>query len=124
MRGGENCAYEVCMESKPTSAKVVDHCDPLERGNLLLGFAVEDADVFQFTKVSGRHLLDPGLMHFKVWLLGEHEDLVVPIDVQLDLGGAALSIDTVNGEVVDVGGLRRGDHGQVDHCICGTGRCV
>lgn len=112
------------MESEPTSAKVVDHCDPLERGNLLLGLAVEDADVFQFTKVSGCHFLDPGLMHFKVWLLGEHEDLVVPTDVQLDLGGAALSIDTINGEVVDVGGLRRGDHGQVDHCICGTGCCV
>ena len=117
-------AHEGRMRSEPTSAEVVDRRDLLERGNFLLGFAVEDADVFQVTEVSGRHLLDPGLVHIKVWLLGEHEDLVVPLDVQLDLGGAALSIDAINGEVVDVGGLCRGDHGQVDHCICGTGRCV
>lgn len=109
------------MKSEPTSAKVVDHCDRLKRGNFLSGFTVEDSNMIQITKVSGLRLLDPGLMHFKMWLLGENEDLVVSLDVQINLGRAALSIDTRDGEVFDVGDLCGGDHGQVDHSICRTG---
>lgn len=93
------------MESECTSAKVVDHCNRLERGNLLSGFTVEDSNMIQITKVSGLSLLVPGLMHFKIWLLGENEDFVVSLDVQLNLGRAALSVDTRDGEVVDVGDL-------------------
>lgn len=107
-----------------TSAKVVDHCNRLERGNLLSGFTVEDSNMIQITKVSGQGLLAPGLVHFKTWLLGENEDFVVSLDVQLNLGRTTLSIDTRDGELIDVVDLCCGDHCQVDHSICGTGHCV
>lgn len=114
----------VCMKSPPTSAKVIDHCDSLKRGNILSRFTVEDTDMVQLTEISGDRLPVLRLMHPKMWLFGENEDFVVPLDVQLNLGRAALSIDAGDGEVTDVGDLRCGDHGQVYHSICKTGQCI
>ncbi len=78
---------------------------------------MKDPDDIQVTKVSGHHLLVPQLMHFKIWLLGEKEDFVVFLNVQLHLGRALLSIDTRDGEGFGASGLCCGDHGQVDHSI-------
>lgn len=111
---GSHCQvswYKIC------SGEVIDHCDRLKWGNFLSGFAVKDTNIIQFPKVSGHRLLVPGLMHFKIWLLGEYEDFVVSHDVQLNLGRAALAIDTRDGEVIDTGDLCCGDHSQVDHSI-------
>lgn len=112
------------MKSEPTSPKVVDHCDRLKWGNFLSGFTVEDTNMIQLTEVSGHRFLVSGLMHSKIWLFGEYEDFVVSLDVQLNLGGVALSVDTRDGEVIDLGDLCCGDHGQVDHSIWRTGHCV
>lgn len=109
------------MKSQPTTSKVIDHCGRLQWRDLLGGFTVEDTDMIQLTEVPGLRLLAP-LVHFKIRLLGDNEDFVVFPDVQLDLGRAALSVDTRDGEVIDVGDLRCGDHGQVDHGICRTGK--
>lgn len=110
------------MKSRPTSAEVVYHCDRLKWGSFLRRFTVEDSNMIQVTKVSGLRLLVQGFIHFKIWLLGKNEDFVVSLDVQINLGGAALSVDTGDVEAIDVGDLWRGDHGQVDHSICKTGR--
>lgn len=104
------------------TADVADHCNRLTWGNFLRGFTEEDADIIQVMEVSGLSHLAPGLMHFEGWPPGKHDDFVVPPDV--DLGSALLSIDTSDGEAIDVDGLRCGVHGQVDHGICGTGHYV
>lgn len=111
-------------KTERTSAEVVDHCDHLKGGNFLSGFTVKDTNIIKFPEISGHHLLVPGLMHFKIWHLGEYEDFVVSLDIQLDLGRAAFAIDTRDGEMIDIGDLCGGDHGQVDHSICKTGQSV
>lgn len=101
-----------------TSPIVVDHCDRLQRGNFLSGLAVEDTDVVQVFELSGHGLLGPQLVDLKIWHLGEHEDFVVPFNVQL--GRAALSVNTREGEVFDLRDLCCGDHGEVNHSIWKT----
>ncbi|TNN53432.1 hypothetical protein EYF80_036342 [Liparis tanakae] len=86
------------LEGNPENPELRSDAD---RGNLLRGLAVEDADVAEVPEVSGHRLPAPGLVHFEMRLLGEDEDLIVLLDVQLHLGGAALPIDTGDGEVVD-----------------------
>lgn len=81
------------------------------------GFTIEDANIVQFPEISGNHVLVVLLVYFETRLFGQNEDLVVPLDVQLDLGRAVLSIYAGDGEVVDANDLRGGDHGQVDHSI-------
>lgn len=111
-------------KTEPTSPKIVDHCNHLKWRNFLSGFTVEDTNVIEIAEVSGYRLLVPGLMHFKIWFPGEYEDFVVSLDVQLNLGWAALSIDTRDAEVIDIGDLCCGDHCQIDHSPCKTGHCV
>ena len=93
------------MKSEHTSGKVVDHRDRLDGADFLSGLTVEDANVIQVTELSGPCLVSD-LVHFKMRLLWEYEDFVVSLDVQLNAVGAALSIDTRDGELIDVGDLR------------------
>lgn len=107
------------MKSKHTCFKVVDQCDCLRGGNFL-GLTVEDTKMTKIMEISGQCLLVPGLIYFKMWLLSDHEDFIIFLDVQFNLDRAVLSTDARDGEGIDAGELRHGDHGQVDHSICRT----
>lgn len=103
-----------------TSAKVVDHRDLVKRGNFLNGFTVEDANIVQLTEVCGHYFLTPGPVQLEIGFLGNYEDFVVSLDVQVNLGSVALTVDARDREGIDAGCLCCGDHGQVHHSICRT----
>lgn len=69
-------------------------------------------------EVCGLCFIIPEFIYFKIWLLSDHEDSVVFLNVQLNLVCAAFSTDARDSEAIDAGDLCRGDHSQVDHSIC------
>lgn len=91
-------------------------------GPFLSGFTVEDTHRIEVTELSGYDLLVPRPMQLKTWLFGKQEDLIVFSDIQIDIGGPAVSDDARNGEGLVVGDIGYRDHGQVNHGICRKGK--